>query len=474
MENTTALNTPLPTHRVHVVEQGASARPHWVRCEIGENLKFDMGGLQSYCLANWDERVYDAFVVAAAVQFCDHTKRRPSAEWGRNFVLRIPVHDPAHWNSADVSIPLHDALRLLTCDRWQIAFEPRTTAASVPRPGNFNFPDDTSVIIPFSDGLDSHAVASLMKLDHAYNVIRVRLGQKLWHGNRNGSRLPHFTSVPYHIGYGKNRSVETSGRSRGFKFAVLSGVAAYLAGAKDVFMPESGQGALGPSLVPVGQEYEDYRNHPLFTDLIATFLSALLDHTVRFAYPRLWHTKAETLAKFVAKCPEDGRSWDQTRSCWQGQRHVSVSRKMRQCGICAACMLRRMSVHAAGLSECRQLYVWEDLTTTRYEDGAAPSFENRKPKGAMYEYAIAGTLHLDHLAGILHSRANQATLFRQVFLLSRSLGRPEKEIRAKLERLIRKHTDEWQGFVESLGSASFITQWVERRDKHVPPGGECR
>ena len=85
MENTTALNTTLPTHRVHVVEQGASARRHWVRCEIGENLKFDMGGLQSYCLANWDERVYDAFVVAAAVQFCDHTKRRPSAEWGRNF-----------------------------------------------------------------------------------------------------------------------------------------------------------------------------------------------------------------------------------------------------------------------------------------------------------------------------------------------------------------------------------------------------
>ena len=472
MENRTALNTTLPTHRVHVVEQGASASRHWVRCEIGENLKFDMGGLQSYCLANWDERVYDAFVVAAAVQYCDHTKRRPSAERVRNFVLRIPVHDPGHWNSADVSIPLHDALRLLTCDRWQIAFDPRKTAASVPRPGNFDLPDDTSVIVPFSDGLDSHVVASLMKLEHAYTVIRVRLGQKLWH--RNGSLMPHFTSVPYQIGYGKNRSVETSGRSRGFKFAVLSGVAAYMSGAKEVFMPESGQGALGPSLVPVGQEYEDYRNHPLFTDLITKFLSGLLGYTVRFTYPRLWHTKAETLAELVEKCPEDGRNWDQTRSCWQGQRQVSVSGKMRQCGICAACMLRCMSVHAAGLSECKQSYVWEDLTTTRFEDGAAPSFKNRKPKGAMYEYAIAGTLHLDHLAGILHSPANQTALFRQVFLLSRSLGSPEEDIRAKLERLIRKHTDEWKGFVESLGPESFITQWVERRDEHVPPGGECR
>ena len=474
MENTTTLNTTVPPHRVHVVEQGESARRHWLRCEIGENLKFDMGGLQTYCLADRDERVYDAIVVAAAVQFCDHTKRRPSATWRRNFVLSIPVHDRDHWNSAKVSNALHDALRFLTCDQWQIAFESRKTSAAVPHPGNFNLPDDTAVIIPFSDGLDSHALAGLMKLEHAHNVIRVRLGQQSRRGYENGSQSSHFTSVPYRIGYGKNCSVETSGRSRGFKFAVLSGVAACMSGAKEVVMPESGQGAVGPSLVPVGQAYEDYRNHPLFTDRVATFLSALLGHTVRFTYPRLWYTKAETLAEFVAKCPEDGRNWDQTRSCWQGQRHVSVSGKMRQCGICAACMLRRMSIHAAGLSESKQSYVWEDLTTARYEDGAAPSFENRKPKGAMYEYAIAGTLHLDHLAGILHSRANQTALFRQVFLLSRSLGRPEEDIRAKLERLIRKHTDEWKGFVESLGPESFIAQWVERRGKHVPPGRECR
>ena len=474
MENTTTLNTTLPTHRVHVVEQGASARRHWLRCEIGENLKFDMGGLQTYCLANWDKRVYDAFVVAAAVQFCDHTKRRPSATWGRSFFLRIPVHDPDHWNSEKVSTALHDALTLLTCDQWQIAFEPRKATALVPHPGNFNLPDDTSVIIPFSDGLDSHATAGLMELENSYNVIPVRLGQQSWHGSRNGGQLSHFTSVPYRIGYGKNCSVETSGRSRGFKFAVLSGVAAFMSGANNVFMPESGQGALGPSLVPVGQEYEDYRNHPLFTDLVTTFLSALLGHTVRFAYPRLWYTKAETLAEFVAKCPEDGRNWNRTRSCWQGQRHVSVSRRMRQCGICAACMLRRMSVHAAGLSECKQSYVWEDLTTTRFEDGAAPSFENRKPKGAMYEYAIAGTLHLDHLAGILHPSAIQTGILRQCFQLSGCLGLPEEEIRVKLERLIWKHADEWKDFVESLGSESFIAQWIERRDRHVPPGRECR
>ena len=257
------------------------------------------------------------------------------------------------------------------------------------------------------------------------------------------------------------RSVESSGRSRGFKFALLSGVAAYLSGTKQVIVPESGQGALGPSLIPVGQEYEDYRNHPLFTHRMTVFLSALLDHKVRYTHPRLWHTKAETLAEFVANCP-DGPNWMQTRSCWQDSMRVSVSGKRRQCGVCAARMLRRMSVHAAGLTECRQSYVWEDLTAARFEDGAAFEFENRKPQGALYEYAIAGTLHLDHLADILHSSANQVGLSRQVFLLSRSLGLSEEETRTKLERLLEKHTEEWNGFIDSLGPRSFVTQWVRK------------
>ena len=149
---------------------------------------------------------------------------------------------------------------------------------------------------------------------------------------------------------------------------------------------------------------------------------------------------------------------------------VSVSGKRRQCGVCAACMLRRMSVHAAGLTECRQSYVWEDLTAARFEDGAAFEFENRKPQGALYDYAIAGTLHLDHLADILHSSANQAGLSRQVFLLSRSLGLSEEETRTKLERLLEKHTEEWNGFTDSLGPRSFVTQWVRRRDEYVPGG----
>ena len=467
MGNAKPSNPALPQYRVDVVEPGMSAHRHWLNCEIGKDLKFDTSGIQTYCLTKWDERVYDVLVVAAAAEFCDRTKPRPPTGWGREFVLRVPVHEPGHWRS-NASTALCDTLSFLTGDQWRLEFVARKAKALAPCQGNFDIPvpDGTGVIIPYSDGLDSYAVAGLMKREYGCNVLRVRLGSKPLNERRTGSHPFPFASVPYQIRYEGKRAAETSARSRGFKFAVLSGIAAYLSGAKMVIMPESGQGALGPSLVPVGQAYEDYRNHPLFTDRMTAFLLALLGYEVCFTYPRLWHTKAGTLAEFVTKCP-DSPNWAQTRSCWQNQRHVSVSGTMRQCGICAACILRRMSVHAAGLTEPRETYVWEDLTAARYEDGAAASYRKRNPKGAMYEYAIAGTLHLDHLASVLQSSASQAGLSRQVFLLSRSLGLTEEKVRAKLHRLIRQHAKEWRGFVDSLGPKSFVTRWIGRGEGHV-------
>ena len=285
MKNKKESNSALPEHRVDVVEPGASARRHWLRCEIGENLHLSPGRLQTYCLAKWDERVYDAFVVAAAVQFCDHTKRRPSTGWGRDFVLRVPVHDPHRWSSTEVSTALHDALTFLTCDQWQIAFTKRKKPVSPTPQGNFNIPDDSCVIIPFSDGLDSCAVAGLTTFECGQNLIRVQLGSKSPTRRRTGSPHIPFASIPYGVRYGKKGSVEASARSRGFKFALLSGLAAYLSQAEQVIMPESGQGALGPVLIPVGQAYEDYRNHPMFTDRMTVFLAALFGHKVATPIP---------------------------------------------------------------------------------------------------------------------------------------------------------------------------------------------
>ena len=450
------MTVSLPEHRVDVVEVGACAQPHWIRCEIGENLQFDTEVLEAYCLANRDARVYDAFVVAAAIEFCDRTKARPSTGWGREFTLRVPVHDPRHWSSATVSRALCDALTFLTNDRWQICFVGRKMQEPSLSQGKFSFPDGPCTVMPFSDGLDSYVVAKLMERKLGHPLIRVRLGSKLQ--KRHRTQVP-FAAVPYRVRCDKPRPVETSVRSRGFKFALISAIAAYLSQAQQIIVPESGQGVIGPALVPVGQAYKDYRCHPQFTGHMETFVLALFGHKVRYSYPRLWCTKGETLAEFLDRCPGD-IGWKGTRSCWQQQRQVSVSRSFRQCGICAACLLRRMSIHAVGSSEDTKAYVWENLSTVRFAEGAAPAFKNKQPRGALHEYAIAGTLHLDHLANLLRSSANRTSLGQQNFQLSRSLKIPEKETRARLERLLGQHKEEWESFIESLGPKSFVTQWV--------------
>ena len=194
--------------------------------------------------------------------------------------------------------------------RWRLEFIARKKPESPPRQGNFSLPDGARVVIPFSDGLDSRAVAGLAEREHGHKLIRVRLGSRSLNGHRtDGERVP-FASVPYRVRYGRRGSVETSARSRGLKFALLSGIAAYLSQARQVIVPESGQGALGPVLVPVGQAYEDYRNHPLFTDRMEAFLSALFDHEVRYTYPRLWaHQGRNGCRRSLPRCrmPRTGR-----------------------------------------------------------------------------------------------------------------------------------------------------------------------
>ena len=455
----TNLTNPLPEYCVDVVEPGVPHETNRVRCEIGKNLKFDTEALEAYCVSDWDVRVYDAFVLAAAVQFCDHAKRRPATAWGRDFSLRIPVHDPERWRSADVSTPLHDALALLTGDRWEINFLRRKEPFIVCRQKHLSMPGSSSVIVPFSDGLDSYAVASLMNKQYGEKIVRVRLGSSPLSSDRaKGRRLP-FASVPYRVSFLDQRSVESSSRSRGFRFALLSGIAAYLCRARKILLPESGQGTLGTALVVVGQSHPDYRAHPRFTDLMEAFIAALFDHNIHYVSPRMFHTKGETLREFFDSFPDDS-GWEETRSCWQGARQVSVSGRLRQCGVCAACLLRRMSIQSCGRSESREAYVWEDLSVTSFERGANAAFKHRLANGALYEYAIAGTLYLDHLANILQSATNRATLDLHTLFLSRSRGFSEEGIRSRLERLLLRHRREWKSFIDSLGSQSFLVRWV--------------
>jgi hypothetical protein len=123
-------------------------------------------------------------------------------------------------------------------------------------------------------------------------------------------------------------------------------------------------------------------------------------------------------------------------------------------------MLRRLSVHAAGLSEPKETYVWEDLGAFQFNTGATSAFDLKKITPAMREYAIAGTLHLDHLADLRRTPASAAMLELSAFELGRACGLTEAEAGSRLTRLLSQHETEWNSFMSSLGSNSFVADWA--------------
>jgi len=443
-----------PEAAIDLLERSSVPRPGRRGFPI-EAIGLSTASLETYAFADWEPVIYDAMIVAAAVEYADRTVGRPARGWRRRFDIGVPVHDPARWEAAETKAALLDALGFLTGDDWSFEFIKRREALSPPRPAQLNLAPKTQAVIAYSDGLDSRAVAGLLGHELGDRLVKVRLGTATPRRRRGLAKPIPFAGVPYELSIdGPNR--ESTARNRGFKFASIAGIAAYLARASEIVIPESGQGALGPALIGVAHAYPDYRNHPLFARKMERYFRALLGRDIRFCFPRLWYTKGQTLSAYLTSV--EAASWADTRSCWRGSRWVSVEGVWRQCGVCAACMLRRMSVHAAGLAEAPDTYAAPDLSASSLDRAVDPAF--RHANRAFAEYAHAGFLHLDHLADMAEAAARPETSVHAA-QLAWALGMPVVEAERRLGTLLEQHKAEWEAYMDSLGAHSFFA--VRRR-----------
>lgn len=422
---------------------------------LGQSLRLDTRGLTSFFFARFDRRLFDLLVVAAAVEFCDRFKRRPGLGWSRAFDIRVAVHEPDIWSAPETKALLEETLAFLTGDVWRFRFEARLKAEPPPVTIQLPLPPYRALIMPYSEGLDSLAVHALTA--HATNsdLVRVRLGSGgVDKAALDKDRKP-FTRVPYKVSVPS--SAESSARSRGFKFAVVTAVAAAMSDVQRIIVTESGQGALGPVLVRSGHAYPDYRVHPAFSRKMENLFQALTGHEIRYEYPRIWHTKGETLAAAKAlPVPPDFAT--RTRSCWQSSQHASVDGSRRQCGICAACMLRRVSMFTAEIDDPADCYVWENLTVADFDTGAASAFQGHTP--ALREHGIAGVLHMDHLASLASPSAQTRAFHRVIRLTADALGKEEGAVLAQTQDLLNRHADEWRRFVIAQGDQSFVARYA--------------
>ncbi len=456
--NAISLNIEMPSLTLDALEPGAVMRDGAIYATIGEVLQLDTQGLESYFFADWNPALVDLLVIAAAAEFCDVTRRRPEYSWSRRFDVRIAVHDPVLWNRPNVRAALEEALGYLTGDVWVFSFAQRRRDVPRVAQGSLSLESGARVIMPYSDGLDSRAVRALVAADEgAGGLVAVRLGVGGVDRPRSKKKRVPFAVVPYKLK--RPRQGETSARSRGFKFAAVTGIAALMAGVSRIMVTESGQGAFGPMLAVSGQIYPDYRVHPTFSRRMERLLHAISDKDVRYEYPRLWSTKGETL--HAARALQAVPTWTDTRSCWQQSRHCSVNGRRRQCGICAACMLRRMSMFTAGIDEPAETYIWENLSANRLEDGVAKGFNGLTSK--LRAYAVAGVLHMDHLAEFAESPLHARSLRRAARETAEALDGDPAVVEHQLREMLGRHAAEWRVFRKSLGPDSFVARLASAR-----------
>jgi 7-cyano-7-deazaguanine synthase in queuosine biosynthesis len=389
--------------------------------------------------------------------------RHHSQAWRRNIELSIPLRERAFWDE-NIKHLLQDCLDLVTGDVWQISFSEGRKPLVVNPQAPLQLKSQSISAMPFSDGLDSLAAARLHAIAYPDDTLVLVTSGSKRDADRafrikglNGRR--HRVAVPFHLPKSERfRHIEPTYRSRGFVFNVIVAAAAYLLEARRVIVPESGQGSLGPALAPIGNEAPDMRMHPVFTHRLSVFLERALGRAIQFEHPHLWQTKGQTLERLRKE--QLDADWWETRSCARDQRHVRLEGYPRiQCGICAACLLRRQSLRAAGLDAAREPYLWPNLKASRLQDAGAAGA--RVPRKNDIDQAYCAVLASEDLARFAGNSGSRDTIAMAAVEVAEALNKDINGTMQNIEGLLKRHRDEWHGFVGDQGSGSFVAEWVE-------------
>ena len=105
------------------------------------------------------------------------------------------------------------------------------------------------------------------------------------------------------------------------------------------------------------------------------------------------------------------------------------------------------------------MYVWENLNASEFWEGVNPEYKNRDE--VRRTYAIAGVLHMDHLAALPRDPNLEIIVQRQALQLMPALDLSFDEITTRIKRLLEAHAEEWSAFLASLSNDSFVQQWAE-------------
>lgn len=344
----------------------------------------------------WADVCKDLVEVASAVLLADRRVLRPRRTLGPRHI-RLPLH-VRHARVWEAAAPhMSEALGVLGGDRFEFEFRERPGGAGC-FPGtaagqmSFCFPRlDTEGhplaerVALFSGGLDSAAAAahfasrgdSVAYVTHYVNGIeRVeRLLGRIYGAYAAGGlerRHAQFHIKP--VGEIVPLLRENSRRSRSFLFVSLALATAHAVGAREVCVCENGVLALNlpftPAMIPTRHA------HGQFLKAMERFGRALFGEQIRVTNPFELTTKGEMIRVFSGHEELALASV----SCWNQQWSGGRGNYGRgHCGYCVPCLVRRVSLHAAGITVPKDHF---DVDVQKLSRRAGPSAEDERRLGA--------------------------------------------------------------------------------------------
>jgi 7-cyano-7-deazaguanine synthase in queuosine biosynthesis len=314
----------------------------------------------------------DLCEIAAYVYMGDKAVSRGGYEkWTRNLSYLIAVRDPELWNS--VGEILTNTIATLSGDNVQFKFVPKAKSkqseASSVNVERLDFPESDCSCL-FSGGLDSFAGAAHLIQEgrrplFASHYVGGALGQvqaRLMGAIQNefGKEFHHFQ---YRVTSRMNKNTphkyvrqESSHRARSFLFMSFAAVAAASHGLSDIFICENGVLSLN---VPISDARKGSRStrhaHPLYLYHFNQLVNALYGRQFNVQNPFSLWTKGQEVE--LLRTTKLYPLIKDTVTCWGYPNQTLRYPDSNHCGYCLPCIVRRVSMIAAGMEPYDDQYV---------------------------------------------------------------------------------------------------------------------
>lgn len=332
------------------------------------NLASHAGRALSAVETDW---VNLAMAIYAADRFASRRPGRSAGQtfWRRSISLRVAVIDPDLWDKAKPLILA--ALSFLTDDKWSLQFSNRRLLLNEERQRHLfsSSPEQVPWVCLFSGGLDSLAgFKRFSSLSDSKGVLvsgwtheRLRVAQSNIVDEIRSARGKSLDWVPIYYGFSRienDEGMESSQRSRGWVHVALGLAASYASHQDTLDVCENGIGAFNlPTELSQTGSHTSRAMHPVFLHRIAQAASIVFKRNLRVRQSAVFETKGELLTSTLR--PSDANLAAKTFSC---EIFPNYRAKEHQCGVCPSCLVRRASLHAAGIEDSGLLYEL-DVTT---------------------------------------------------------------------------------------------------------------